>query len=333
MTHSNRARRRWFASLVVGVVAASTFGAVGPASAATATNTKLTTATSTIAQGGVAKLKAVVKPVSGTVQPTGTVTFKEGATTVGTVPLALVDTVQTAKLELTNLTVGQHTFLATYNGSTNFTASTSLSVTVTVTAPVKSPTTTKITTSTPAPGPGQDVKLKAVVKPVSGTAKPTGTVSFKEGTAVLGTAPLTLVGTIQTAKLTIVGGLPLGRHTITASYAGSSAFNASTSADGVIVTVAKAATVSTLLVKQVTTTPGKSTIAVTVTAQAPATGVPTGTVTFVVDAQAPQVFSLNTGGRAQFPVTFAPGSTHTVSVSYAGDSRFNGSTATANFTS
>jgi hypothetical protein len=333
VTHSNHARRRWLASLVVGVVAASTFGAVGPASAATPSNTKLTTSTPTIAAGGTAKLKAVVKPASGTVQPTGTVTFKEGATTVGTAPLVLVDTVQTAKLELTTLTVGRHTFLATYSGSAAFNASTSLSVTVTVTAPVKSPTTTKITTSTPAPGPGQDVKLKAVVKPESGTAKPTGTVTFREGQTVLGTAPLTLVGTIQTAKLTIVGGLPLGRHTITASYAGSAAFNASTSADGVIVTVAKASTVSTLSVKQVTTNPGKSTIAVAVTAQAPATGVPTGVVTFVVDAEAPQVFSLNAAGKVQFPVTFAPGSTHTVSVTYAGDTLFNGSTATASFIS
>ena len=320
--------RRWLALLGAGVVAASMLGVVGPASAASPTNTKLTTSTPTIGIGGTAKLKAQVKPVSGTLKPTGTVTFKEGAVTVGTANLALVGTVQTAKLELTTLTAGTHTFIATYNGSTDFTASTSLSITITV---GKTPTTTTASSSTPAPAPGQDVKLKAVVKQTSGTIKPTGSVTFKEGATTLGTVALALVGTTQTAKLTITGGLPLGKHTITASYAGSSTFVASAST--VDVTVAKGSTLSTLTVTPVTATPGKSTIAVAVTAVAPATGVPSGIVTFVVDTQAPQVFSLNAVGKSQFTVTFATGSTHTVSVSYAGDSLFNASTASKNFTS
>ncbi|MGY2701522.1 Ig-like domain-containing protein [Nocardioides sp. HB32] len=328
MSLAMHASRRWLALLGAGVVAASTFAVVGPAAAASPTNTKLTTSTPAIGVGGTAKLKAVVKPVSGTSKPTGTVTFREGTVTVGTADLALVGTVQTAKLDLTTLTAGNHTFVATYNGSTDFTSSTSLSITIAV---GKTATTTTASSSTPAPGPGQDVKLKAVVKQTSGTAKPTGSVTFKEGTTTLGTAALVLVGTTETAKLTIPGGLPLGKHTITASYAGSSAFEASTST--VDVTVAKAASLSTLTVTPSTTTPGKSTIAVALTAVAPATGVPSGTVTFVVDTQAPQVFALNAVGKAQFTATFPTGSTHTVSVSYAGDSVFNASTASKTFTS
>src|SRR3954451_596179 len=167
------ASRRWLALLGAGVVAASTFAVVGPAAAASPTNTKLTTSTPAISVGGTAKLKAVVKPVSGTSKPTGTVTFREGTVTVGTADLALVGTVQTAKLDLTTLTAGNHTFVATYNGSTDFTSSTSLSITIAV---GKTATTTTASSSTPAPGPGQDVKLKAVVKQTSGTAKPTGSV-------------------------------------------------------------------------------------------------------------------------------------------------------------
>jgi hypothetical protein len=322
------ASRRRLALLAAGVVAASTIGLVGPAYAASPTNTKLTTSTPTIGVGGTAKLKAQVKPVSGTSKPTGTVTFKEGAATLGTADLALVGTVQTAKLELTTLPAGTHTITATYNGSTDFTVSTSLSVTITV---GKTTTTTTASSSTPAPTPGQDVKLKAVVKQTSGTIKPTGSVTFKEGSTTLGTATLALVGTTETAKLTIPGGLSMGKHTITASYAGSSTFEASTST--VEVTVAKGSTLSTLTVTPVDANPGKSTIAVAVTAVAPATGVPSGTVTFVVDTQAPQVFSLNGVGKSQFAVTFATGSTHTVSVSYAGDGLFNPSTASKNFTS
>ncbi len=303
-------------------------GSIGPASAASPSNTRLSTSTPTIGVGGTAKLKAQVRPASGTAKPTGTVTFREGTVTAGTATLALVGTVQTAKLSLTTLAVGTHTFTATYNGSTDFAASTSLSVTITV---GKAATATTASTSTPAPTPGQDVKLKAVVKPVSGTVKPTGSVTFKEGTTTLGTVALALVGTTETAKLTVTGGLALGSHTITATYAGSTTFSGSDST--VTVVVAKASSLSTLSVTPVTTNPGKSTVAVAVTAVAPAKGVPSGLVTFVVDAQASQVFSLTGAGKAQFPVTFAPGSTHTVKVTYGGDSLFGGSTATMGFTS
>ena len=261
-------------------------------------------------------------------KPTGTVTFKEGTVTLGAASLTLVGTVQTAELELTTLTAGTHNITATYNGSTDFTVSTSLSITITV---GKTASTTTASSSTPAPAPGQAVKLKAVVEQASGTIKPTGSVTFKEGATTLGTVALALVGTTQTAKLTITGGLPVGTHTITASYAGSTTFEASTSS--VNVTVAKGSTLSTLTVTPVAATPGKSTISAAVTAIAPASGVPSGVVTFVVDSQAPQVFSLNSVGKSQFTVTFATGSTHTVSVSYAGDSFFNASTASKTFTS
>jgi hypothetical protein len=328
MRSTGHASRRRLALLAAGVVAASMFGSIGPASAAAPSNTKLSTSTPTVGIGGTAKLKAQVKPASGTLQPTGTVTFKEGAVTAGTANLALVGTVQTAKLELTTLPAGSHTFTATYNGSTDFTPSTSLSITITV---GKSTTTTTATTSTPAPTPGQDVKLKAVVKAATGSSKPTGSVTFKEGPTTLGTVALALVGTTQTAKLTVTGGLGLGSHTITAAYAGSSTFEASFST--VTLTVAKGSTLSTLSVTPVTGNPGKSTIGVAVAAVAPARGVPSGLVTFVVDTQANQVFSLNSVGKVQFSVMFAPGTTHTVKVTYGGDSLFNSSTATTNFTS
>jgi Bacterial Ig-like domain (group 3) len=328
VSRTDHASRRWVALLGAGVIAASVLGAVGPASAATPTNTRLSTSTPTVGIGGIAKLKAVVKPSSGTALPTGTVTFKEGATTAGTSTLALVGTVQTASLQLTALSAGTHTFTATYNGSTEFTTSTSLSIAITV---AKIATTTTASTSTPAPAPGQDVKLKAVVKQVSGATQPTGSVTFKEGTTTLGTVALVLVGTTETARLTVTGGLALGGHTITASYAGSSTLAASTST--VTLTVAKGATLSTLSVTPVIANPGKSTIAVAVTAVAPAKGVPSGLVTFVVDTEAAQVFSLSGAGKAQFTVIFVPGSTHTVKVTYGGDSLFNGTTATSGFTS
>jgi len=320
--------KRRIAVLGFGVVAVSLFGAAAPAVAApAASRTTLTTSTPNVGIGGLAKLKAVVKQVSGTLQPTGTVTFREGTTVAGTVTLALSGTVQTARLQISTLPVGSHTFTATYNGDASFATSGSLPVTIVV---GKSTTTTTASTSTPAPAPGQDAKLKAVVKQDSGSVKPTGSVTFTEGATNYRTVALTLVGTIETAKLTVPG-LALGTHVITASYAGSTTFNASSST--VSVTVAKGGTTSTLTATPVALNPGKTTIAVAVAAVAPASGIPSGTVTFIVDANPQQVFSLNAAGNVQFSFTAAVGTTHTVHVTYAGDSLFNGSTGTLNFTS
>ena len=321
--------KRRIAVVGVGFVAVSLFGATAPAVAVGASRITLTSSTPTVGIGGLAKLKAVVKPVDplATLKPTGTVTFREGTTVAGTVTLALVGTVQVAKLETTTLPVGSHTFIATYNGSTDYATSGSLPVTIVV---AKSATTTTGSTSTPAPAPGQDAKLKAVVKQGSGTIKPTGTVTFTEGATNYGSVALALVGTVETAKLTVPG-LALGNHVITATYSGSTTFNASSST--VTVAVAKGNTTSMLTAAPVVGNPGKSTLAVAVAPVAPAKGVPTGTVTFVVDTNAPQVFSLNAAGKVQFSVSFVVGTTHSVRVTYAGDSLFNGSTGTLNFTS
>ena len=57
-----------------------------------------------------------VKASIGKVSPTGTVTFKDGNTSLGTVPL----TSGVAKFTTSSLTVGTHKILASYSGDTNF---------------------------------------------------------------------------------------------------------------------------------------------------------------------------------------------------------------------
>src|SRR5438309_810075 len=94
--------------LVVPALGAASLAASGAALAATPvpTRTTLSTATPTVGVGTVLKLKAVVKPVGTTGNPTGTVTFKDGATVLGTATLALVGTAETAKLSTSTLAVG-----------------------------------------------------------------------------------------------------------------------------------------------------------------------------------------------------------------------------------
>ena len=169
---------------------------------ATQAPTRTTLSGSDIAYGAVAKLKAIVKPVVGSGKPAGTVTFSEGATVLGTVTLTLVSNVQTAKLDVPGLAIGDHDFTAVYNGSATFAVSGSLPLTLTV-GPAASVTTVSFNRSTIAWK--QSVTVKATVKAkVAGTGTPAGSVTFSEGATVYGTAPLTLSGTTYSAKLPVV---------------------------------------------------------------------------------------------------------------------------------
>src|SRR5207248_109550 len=69
---------------------------------------------------------AAVAPGVGT--PTGTVTFRDGANTLGTATL----TNGTATLPSAALAVGSHTITVVYGGDTNFSTSTSAAITQTV---------------------------------------------------------------------------------------------------------------------------------------------------------------------------------------------------------
>jgi len=86
-------------------------------------------------------------------------------------------------------------------------------------------TTTTLTSSLNPSERGQSVTFRATVSITSGSSTPAGTVTFKDGTAILGTATLASgVASYAIAALT------LGTHDITASYAGGTNYSASTSA-------------------------------------------------------------------------------------------------------
>ena len=95
--------------------------------ATTGPSTTLSVSPTTVMYGDPAVLTAVVGPPSGA---TGTVSFHEGATLLGTSSL---DGSTTAVLSVSTLNAGTHTITATYNGDVNFPASTSNPVTLTVT--------------------------------------------------------------------------------------------------------------------------------------------------------------------------------------------------------
>jgi autotransporter-associated beta strand protein len=255
---------------------------------------------------------ATVTPSFGAVEPTGTVTFKDGSTTLGFGTLQNAGGTATATFTtgVTQLLGGTHSIIASYAPAAsdpNYQASTSLAFGYTVSA---ASTTTLITQAAP-PSPtsfGQQVTFVATVTPVINGVEPTGSVSFKDGTALLATVPLGDIGGTPTASYTTaIGQLLGGSHSITAVYNPGTDPNFATSTSPTLA--------YTIILASTTTT---------ITAATPATPTTFGTpVTFTVTVT-PRFGSVEPTGT----VTFKDGST-TLGTGTLADA--NG-TATATFT-
>jgi hypothetical protein len=153
--------------------------------------------------------------------PSGTVLFRDGGRDLGMATL----TAGTATLTTTDLGVGSHTVTAEYTGDVSFVSGTSAALTQIV---GQAATTAGLTGSAGTLNPGEAVTFTATVTHgVSGAGAATGTVTFLDGTTVLGTAALDGSGQ---ATFTIAT-LGIGSHTISAVYGGEERFTASTSAE------------------------------------------------------------------------------------------------------
>jgi len=262
---------------------------------------------------------SVTSPASGT--PTGQVTFKDGATTLGTGTIAG----STATLATSTLAVGAHHITATYQGDGNFNASAaSAAGTVTVN---KGSATTSTITALPAPSVwGQSVTLSStisVTSPASGT--PTGQVTFKDGATTLGT------GTIAGGAATLpTSTLAVGAHNITATYQGDGNFNASAASTTGTVTINKGdTTVSTASAVPAPSVSGESvTLSSTISVTSPANGTPTGQVNFKDRATTLGTGTI-AGGNASFTTTALVAGSHHITTTYQGDDNFNVSPASA----
>ncbi len=95
-------------------------------------------------------------------------------------------------------------------------------------------TTTTLSVSPTSAQVGTDATLSATVSGPSGSPTPTGTVTFREGSTVLGAG--TLANGV--AGLTVPAGSTAGQRTFTADYGGSDVFSASTSDDAVLTVTA-----------------------------------------------------------------------------------------------
>ena len=197
------------------------------------------------------------------------------------------------------MTGGTHTITATYSGDTNFATSTaSLSQVVTPSA-----TTTVVTTSGNNSPVGQSVTYTATVTPTTAPSPSPAPSAFKDnGTTITGCSAQTVSAGVSNATATCTepaASMTLGGHPITAVYAATTNYAASTSPT-LTQTVVQGTTSTTVNSSANPTTGG---LAVTYTATVVVTGgtaiTPTGTVAFTDSLPGPCCDRAVRGGRLQ----------------------------------
>ena len=211
-------------SSLLGSVSSTVTVTVSPATPGVATSTNLAVSATNAVAGTSITFTASVAPASGTAVPTGSVTFADSGTTLGT---GTLDATGKTSFSTIALAVGSHSITASYAGATTPTAfsnSASSAVSVTITAPPIISTTTTVTSSAVngTAVTGTSITFTAVVHPASGATSPTGTVTFSDGSITVGT------GTLASGQATFTTStLAVGTHTISAAYGGSSSFSSS----------------------------------------------------------------------------------------------------------
>lgn len=237
-------------------------------------------------------------------QPTGSVTFADGGTSVQTVPL---NASGVAYYVTSTLTDGNHPFTATYGGDADDLSATSpvLNIQVLQTA--------SLTLTSPSPNPSiarSNVHFIATITALQGI-QPTGTIAFKDGATVLGTGLISGgTATFDTTSLAV------GTHSIVATYAGdgstapisSSAYSQTINAAGASVTLTSSAN------------PATFGALLTFTAAASSTAGPlTGTVNFQDGGVTIGSGALSSTGTATFSTTTLTAGNHSIVAAYQGD--------------
>jgi hypothetical protein len=273
----------------------------GLAFAKSNTTTTLSSSLNPSTYGATVKFTATVTPSAAT----GTVTFKDGSTTLGTGTLSSGK----ATYSTSTLAVGSHSITAVYGGDSNYNGSTSSALTQTVN---KANSTTTVASSKNPSTFGSYVTFTAIVTPSTAT----GTVTFKDGSTTLGT------GTLSSGRATYsTSTLAAGSHSITAAYGGNTNYNSSTSST-LTQTVNKASTTTTVASSANPSGYGSSlTLTATVTPSAA-----TGTVTFKDGSTTLGTGSLS-GGKASYNTSTLAIGSHSIIAAYGGDPNDNSSTS------
>jgi VCBS repeat protein/Big-like domain-containing protein/FG-GAP repeat protein len=242
--------------------------------------------------------------------PTGSVTFKDGATTLGSVPVNIYGA---ASLDTTFTTGGTHNISATFTGTldpaTNTIYGDSAGPNFAVSANNAPPTAPAPTLAlSVSANPARElnpITLTASITSPNGPA--TGLVTFRADNDVLGVVPL------PNAQLTVA--FPPGLHNLQASFGGDGNFPPATS-NTLVEDVRALTAVRTASSVQLTVTPASTASASqSITLTAALSGVPNPPANFIYRLDGAFI------GSSSQPVSFLPPSvgTFAVSAEYTGD--------------
>jgi uncharacterized repeat protein (TIGR03803 family) len=287
---------------------------------ATFTSTKADTTTTTLSSspnpsvvGQAVTFTATVTAQSG--KPTGTVTFYNGTTVLGTGTLSTVSGAQVATYSTNSLLVSSDSITAVYPNTPGFQGSTSNAVNQTVN---QATTTTAVVSSLNPSIYGQSVTFTATITPQYGSC--TGTVTFNDGTTQIGTGAVSN----DVASLS-VNTLVAGSNSVTAVYGGDANCQGSTSS--ALNQKVNLATTTTVVASSLNPSFYGSAVTFTANITPQDGGALGGTVTFYDGTTVLGVEFVASGTQYTTP-TLAVG-THSITAVYSGDANNNGSTSPA----
>jgi sugar lactone lactonase YvrE/plastocyanin len=239
----------------------------------------------------------------GSLIPTGSITFNDGANTLGTVQLGATGA---GSLQTAALTVGSHTIAANYSGDSNYAVASSSLVQTVQSANTQVALTASANPATYA----TPLALTASVTSNGGLA--TGTVNFTDGGNAIGSASLNASG----VAILTTSSLAPGTHSIVANYAGDGRASASTSTP-----LALNVRQTTSVALATSSSPAQTLSAILLTAAVTNSGVTpvTGTVTFSDGATLLGTAAVDATGHATLTVPSLAAGNHTIVASYGGD--------------
>ncbi len=261
--------------------------------------------------------------------PTGTVTFFDGLTNLGTATLTVSNGVATADLTTSALPAGSsNSISAVYNGDASDILSFSSPMSITV---MQAATTTAVSASTSTAVVGEPVTLTAsVTEPVGQDGVLTGSVTFSDGSTVLGTSTVVDADGAGTAAL-VTTALTLGDPSITAAYAGDANNLPSQTNTPMDVTVSQDSTDVALVASPSSEFYGQTeTFTAIVALLGPGSSNPTGSVTFRNGTVTLGTGTLSTTAgvtTATYSSSTMARRTYSVTAQYGGDSNDEGSSS------
>jgi hypothetical protein len=257
---------------------------------------------------------SAMAPGAGT--PTGTVDFTDGATDL--TPGGVTLTGGAATFSTASLAVATHTIAASYSGDGGFLSSQGNDAG----APQVVQRGASVTVLFGSPNPavfGQPVLFTAAVRALTpGTGTPTGAVIFNDGATSIGSATINGSGRVTFTY----SALARGNHAITASYQGDSNFAGSSYANYGEPINRDATTTNVTANINPVQSGNPVTFTAAVTASAPGSGTPSGTVTFMDFTAVLATVTLNGAGTQTFSTSSLAQGMHAITAAYAQSNNF-----------